>query len=58
MKVSFAKMDWEIMNFPFYSPNLALGDFHSFRPVKVHIGEKFHTNDELMWHLKLAVQSE
>jgi hypothetical protein len=37
------------MNYPSYSPDLALSDFHLFGPVKVHQGgQKFHTNDEFM----------
>jgi histone-lysine N-methyltransferase SETMAR len=43
-----ATMDWEIANYPPYSPNLAPTDLHLFGPMKVHLGEqKFETEDEI-----------
>jgi hypothetical protein len=48
MKATLATVDWEIMNHPPYSPDLAPSDFHLFWPMKVHLGrQKFQTDNEL-----------
>jgi histone-lysine N-methyltransferase SETMAR len=44
----FAKIGWEIMNHPPYSPDLAPSYFNLLGPVKVHLGgQKLLTDDKL-----------
>jgi histone-lysine N-methyltransferase SETMAR len=41
--------NWEIFNYPSYSPGLAPSDYHLFTKMKVWLGtQRFHTNEELM----------
>jgi hypothetical protein len=40
-------MGWEIMNHRPYTPDLVPSDFHLFGPMKVHLGRKFQTDNEL-----------
>jgi hypothetical protein len=41
-------MVWKITNHPSYGPVFTPGDFHFFRPMKVHLrGQKFETDNEL-----------
>jgi histone-lysine N-methyltransferase SETMAR len=48
MKVTLATVDWEMMNHPPYSPDLASSDFNLFGPIEVHLGgQKFQTDDKL-----------
>jgi hypothetical protein len=44
---TLAKIGWEIMNHPPYSPDIAPSYFHLFGPMKVNVGQKFQTDDEV-----------
>jgi hypothetical protein len=46
-KGTLAAVGWEIMNHLLYSHDLAPSDFHLFGPKKVHLGQKFQTDEEL-----------
>jgi hypothetical protein len=47
-KNTLAAKDWEIINHPPYSPNLALGDFNLSSSMKLHLGgQNFRTYNEL-----------
>jgi histone-lysine N-methyltransferase SETMAR len=46
-KTTLAAMGPNIMNHPTYSPDLAPSDFHLFVRMKVYLGQKFQTGDEL-----------
>jgi hypothetical protein len=45
------------MNHPSYSPDLFPSDFHLFGPMKMHLGQKFQTDDEKTGGPELAMQS-
>jgi hypothetical protein len=46
MKVTLATIvGWEIMNHPPYSHDLAPSNIHLFGPKKVHLGQKFQTDE-------------
>jgi hypothetical protein len=47
IRATLAIMHCKTMNLPPYSPDYIPNDFHLFGPVKVHIGQKFQTDDEL-----------
>jgi hypothetical protein len=48
MNVTLATVDWEIINHPHYSTDLAPGDFYLFGPMEGNLrGQKFQRNDEL-----------
>jgi histone-lysine N-methyltransferase SETMAR len=48
LTITLATLDWDIMNHPPYSPDLAFSDFHLFGPLKEHLGgQKFYMDDEL-----------
>jgi len=41
--------NWEIFDYPSYSPDLAPNDYHLFTKMKVWLAtQRFHTNEELM----------
>jgi transposase len=42
MKMTLETIGWEIMTHPPYSPDLAPSE-----PMKVHLGQKFQTDDKL-----------
>ena len=40
--------NWEIFDYPSYSPDLAPNDYHLFTKMKVWLAtQRFHTNEEL-----------
>jgi hypothetical protein len=42
------RYNWEVLNHPPYSPDLAPSDFHLFGPLKKHLGGKrFATDGEV-----------
>jgi hypothetical protein len=45
-KATLVTMGCKIMNHPPYSPDLVPTDFHLFETMKVHLVEKFLTDDE------------
>jgi hypothetical protein len=57
MKMTMAIMGWKIMNHTSYSPVLFHSDFHLFGPMKMHLGQKFQTDDEKTGSPELAMQS-
>jgi histone-lysine N-methyltransferase SETMAR len=40
------ELQWELLEHPPYSPELALSDFHLFGPPKKHLGGKYFADDE------------
>jgi hypothetical protein len=44
---NLATVGWKIMNRSPYRPDLGPDYFHSFRAMKVHLGQKFRIDDEL-----------
>lgn len=47
------QLNWEVLDHPPYSPDLAPSDFHLFGPLKEHLGGQRFEDDE---ELKLAVR--
>jgi histone-lysine N-methyltransferase SETMAR len=45
---TLAKMRWEVLPHPPYSPDLAPSDYHLFGPLKEHLGGKKFTTDEAL----------
>jgi hypothetical protein len=51
MKATLAAVGWEVMECPFYSPEVTLPTHRLFGLMKVHLrGQKFQTDDELKCH--------
>jgi hypothetical protein len=46
MHVVMQKQQWEVLERPPYSPNLAPSDFHLFGPLKYHLSAEHFPNDE------------
>jgi histone-lysine N-methyltransferase SETMAR len=41
------RYNWEVLDHPSYSPDLAPSDFHLFGPLKKHLGGRRFSTDEV-----------
>jgi histone-lysine N-methyltransferase SETMAR len=42
----FQELQWELLEHPRYSPDLAPSDFHPFGPLRNHLGDRRFVYDE------------
>jgi histone-lysine N-methyltransferase SETMAR len=46
-RLTIDEIQWELLEHPPYSPDLAPSDFHLFGPLKKHLGGKSFADEEV-----------